>query len=63
MRGNLLYFANGIIAGGAIHASDNRTFDRHDFVSGAVVTRACAMSVSDAEAAADDAARAFPKWS
>jgi vanillin dehydrogenase len=58
-----LYFANGIIAGGAIHASDNRTFDRHDFVSGAVVTRACAMSVSDAEAAADDAARAFPKWS
>jgi len=44
-------------------AADGRTFDRIDPVTGAVATRAAAATVSDAVAAVDAAAAAFPAWS
>ncbi|MBX9991145.1 MAG: aldehyde dehydrogenase family protein [Phreatobacter oligotrophus] len=44
-------------------AADGRTFDRLDPVTGQVATRAAAATVSDAVAAVDAAAAAFPAWS
>jgi len=44
-------------------AADGRTFDRLDPMTGAVATRAAAATVSDAVAAVDAAAAAFPAWS
>ncbi len=46
-----------------IPAAGGATFVRHDPVSGEVATRAAAAQVSDAVAAADAAAAAFPAWS
>ena len=43
--------------------SDSPTFDRLDPVTGALATRAKAMTVAEANAAADAAAAAFPIWS
>lgn len=44
-------------------AADGRTFDRLDPMTGQVATRAAAATVSDAVAAVDAAAAAFPAWS
>ena len=46
-----------------IGAADGRTFDRLDPMTGEVATRAAAATVSDAVAAVDAAAAAFPAWS
>jgi acyl-CoA reductase-like NAD-dependent aldehyde dehydrogenase len=44
-------------------AKGGRTYERKDPATGAVATRAAAASVEDAQAAADQAAAAFPAWS
>lgn len=50
--------------GGADRAAEGgKTFERVNPVSGKAVTRAAAATVSDARAAADAAAAAFPAWS
>jgi acyl-CoA reductase-like NAD-dependent aldehyde dehydrogenase len=46
-----------------VSAKNSATFNRQNPVSGEVATRAAAASAEDAKAAADAAARAFPKWS
>jgi benzaldehyde dehydrogenase (NAD) len=46
-----------------VAASNAATFTRQSPISGQPATRAAAASVDDAKAAADAAARAFPKWS
>jgi acyl-CoA reductase-like NAD-dependent aldehyde dehydrogenase len=46
-----------------VAATEGRTFDRLNPMSGEVATRAAAASVKDACAAADAAAAAFPVWS
>jgi benzaldehyde dehydrogenase (NAD) len=54
----------GLNIGGASRAaSEGRTFERMNPVSGAVATRAAAASVADAQAAADAASAALPAWS
>lgn len=58
-----MFVANAIIGGGSVSALNDRTFERRDLMSGAVVTRAAALDAATAEAAADAAARAFPEWS
>jgi vanillin dehydrogenase len=44
-------------------AAHGRTFDRLDPMTGQIASRAAAASVTDARAAADAAAAAFPGWS
>lgn len=44
-------------------ASDDRSYDRRDPMTGEVATRAAAATVEDARAAVDAAAAAFPAWS
>jgi vanillin dehydrogenase len=51
------------IGGADRPAEGGKTFERKNPVSGKPVTRAAAASVSDARAAADAAAAAFPAWS
>jgi acyl-CoA reductase-like NAD-dependent aldehyde dehydrogenase len=46
-----------------VAAKNSATFNRQNPVSGEVATRAAAASAEDAKAAADAAAKAFPKWS
>jgi vanillin dehydrogenase len=46
-----------------VAAQNAATFNRENPISGQVATRAAAASVEDARAAADAAAKAFPKWS
>ncbi len=46
-----------------VAAKNSATFARHNPLSGEVATRAAAATAEDAKAAADAAARAFPKWS
>jgi acyl-CoA reductase-like NAD-dependent aldehyde dehydrogenase len=46
-----------------VSAKNSATFNRQNPVSGEVATRAAAASPEDAKAAADAAAKAFPKWS
>jgi vanillin dehydrogenase len=43
-------------------AADAATFERHDPLTGEIVTRAAAATVEDARRAADAAAAAFPAW-
>jgi acyl-CoA reductase-like NAD-dependent aldehyde dehydrogenase len=43
-------------------ATDGRTFERRDPLTGEIVTRAAAATIDDAKAAADAAAAAFPAW-
>ncbi len=43
-------------------AAKSATFERKNPISGEVASRAAAASVEDARAAADAAAKAFPKW-
>jgi acyl-CoA reductase-like NAD-dependent aldehyde dehydrogenase len=45
-----------------VAASDGRTFERLNPLTGSVATRAAAASVDDATRAADAAASAFPAW-
>lgn len=47
----------------AVSSGSSRIFERRSPISGAVVTRVHAASVSEAVAAADAAARAFEEWS
>jgi vanillin dehydrogenase len=51
-----------LINNDAVPASNERTFERHDPLSGALVTRAAAATLQDAQAAAETAAAAFPAW-
>ncbi|HUN26694.1 MAG TPA: aldehyde dehydrogenase [Steroidobacteraceae bacterium] len=46
-----------------VSAKNSATFNRQNPLSGEVATRAAAASPEDAKAAADAAAKAFPKWS
>ncbi|HTT03381.1 MAG TPA: aldehyde dehydrogenase [Steroidobacteraceae bacterium] len=46
-----------------VSAKNSATFNRQNPISGEVATRAAAATPEDAKAAADAAARAFPKWS
>ena len=46
-----------------VGAGNSATFNRENPISGEVATRAAAATVEDARAAADAAAKAFPKWS
>ena len=43
-------------------AADGATFERHDPLTGELVTRAAAATIGDAKRAADAAAAAFPSW-
>jgi len=52
-----------LIAGQERDASDGRTFDCNNPVTGEVVTRAAAATLEDARAAVEAAAAAFPAWS
>lgn len=51
------------IAGREIPAHSGATFERRNPISGEIATRAAAATVTDALAAADAAAAAFPIWS
>jgi acyl-CoA reductase-like NAD-dependent aldehyde dehydrogenase len=44
-------------------ASDKKTFDRHNPISGELVSRAAAATVDDAKSAVEAADTAFPVWS
>jgi benzaldehyde dehydrogenase (NAD) len=52
-----------LINGRLIAAAGGGTFERRNPVSGAIVSSAAAAQVTDAKAAADAAAAAFPTWS
>lgn len=52
-----------LIAGQDVAATNNRTYERHDPVTGEVATTAAAASVEDALKAARAAAAAYPAWS
>ena len=54
--------ANLVVNNKDMAAADGKTFERHDPLTGEVVTRAAAATVDDARAAADAAAAAFPAW-
>ena len=58
-----MYDVRLLIRDTAVPASDGRTFSRCNPITGQVVTQAAAATVSDAGAAADAAAAAFPAWS
>lgn len=58
-----MYDVTLLINGHLVRARSGATFERRNPVSGAVVTTAAAAQVSDANAAADAAAAAFPGWS
>lgn len=51
-----------LIANKDVAATNGKTFERNDPMTGKLVTRAAAASVEDAIAAADAAAAAFPAW-
>ncbi len=48
--------------GNKVAASSGQTFERRNPLDGSVATRAPAATVSDAQAAVDAAAKAFPAW-
>jgi len=52
-----------LIGGADVSARENRTFERHDPVTGDVATIAPAASVEDARTAAGAAGKAYPEWS
>ncbi len=54
---------NLMIGDRELSAADGRTFERVDPLTGEVATEAAAATITDAIAAADAAARAFPAWS
>jgi acyl-CoA reductase-like NAD-dependent aldehyde dehydrogenase len=53
---------NLMIGDRELSAADGRTFDRRDPLTGEIATQAAAATITDAVAAADAAARAFPVW-
>ncbi len=53
---------NLMIGDRELSAADGRTFDRRDPLTGEIATQAAAATITDAVAAADAAARAFPAW-
>lgn len=57
-----MFEASLLIGGQRRAASDGRTFDRHDPLTGAVVSRVAAASLADADAAVAAAQAAFPAW-
>ncbi len=61
--GYLVLEAKLFIAGNAVPAWGEATFDRRDPATDVVATRASAASVEDAVRAANAAAAAFPEWS
>lgn len=52
-----------LINGAAVQATDGRSYDRLDPVTGNLASRAAAASTADALAAVDAASAAFPGWS
>lgn len=58
-----MFVARGIVGGVAVSALQERSYERRDLVTGAVLTLAAAFGASEAETAADAAAGAFPGWS
>jgi acyl-CoA reductase-like NAD-dependent aldehyde dehydrogenase len=54
---------NLLVGGSDRPASNGKTFDRHDPVSGVPVSRAAAASLDDVDAAVAAASAAFPAWS
>ncbi|SMC98855.1 aldehyde dehydrogenase family protein [Rhizobium sp. RU36D] len=58
-----MFVARGIVGGLAVSAPDERSYERRDLTTGTVLTQAAAFGPSEAEAAADAAAGAFPTWS
>ena len=52
-----------LIAGQDVAATNNRTYERHDPVTGEIATTAAAASVEDALKAVQAAAAAYPAWS
>lgn len=52
-----------LIGGEDSVAQEERTFERHNPISGAAATRAAAASTEDAHRAVEAAAQAFPAWS
>jgi vanillin dehydrogenase len=58
-----MFVARGIVGGVAVSATGERSFERRDTLTGTVLTVAAAFGASEAEAAADAAAGAFPAWS
>lgn len=52
-----------LIDGESVGATEDRTFERANPITGGVATTAAAASIEDANKAADAAARAFPEWS
>jgi acyl-CoA reductase-like NAD-dependent aldehyde dehydrogenase len=61
--GGRMFVARGIVGGAAVSALDERSFERRDLSTGLVLTQAAAFGATEAEAAADAAAGAFPVWS
>jgi acyl-CoA reductase-like NAD-dependent aldehyde dehydrogenase len=53
---------NLMIGDRELSAADGRTFDHLDPLTGEIATQAAAATITDAVAAADAAARAFPAW-
>jgi vanillin dehydrogenase len=58
-----MYDVKLLINGRLVPAAGGATFERRNPVSDAIVSRAAAAQVTDAKAAADAAAAAFPTWS
>ncbi len=58
-----MYDVKLLVGNSEVAASDARTFTRQNPFTNEVVTRAAAATVSDAAAAAESAAGAFPAWS
>ncbi len=52
-----------LIDGQAVAATDGRTYDRFDPVTGQIASTAAASSKEDALKAVEAAAAAFPAWS
>jgi vanillin dehydrogenase len=52
-----------LIGGADVAAANGNTFERKSPITGAVVSRSAAAAASDARAACDAAAKAFPAWS
>ena len=51
-----------LIGGQSCPARDGRTFERHNPVTGEVVSRVAAATLEDADAAVAAAQAAFPAW-
>lgn len=63
VRRNVMNDVKLLIDNQDVNASNNRTFERKNPVTGEVATVAAAANAADARKAADAAAAAFPEWS